>query len=193
MSEHFTFKPLTSAEWPDFVALFEEHGPQNGCWCMYWRARRADVHRHFGEGNKMAFKQILDSGKIPGILAYLGGKPVGWCSVAPREDFPVLDRSRTLQRVDDQPVWSIVCFFISKPYRRQRITTVLLKAAIQYAKDNGAKIVEAYPLKNEIAKDWPFERYMGIESTFEKAGFKVALRKSDRRPVMRYYLFPETQ
>jgi GNAT superfamily N-acetyltransferase len=113
-------------------------------------------------------------------------KHIAWCSIAPREDFPVLDRSRTLKRVDDQPVWSIVCFFISKPYRKQKLTSILLTAAIQFARENGARIVEAYPLKNEIAKNWPFERYMGIESTFEKAGFKVVLQKSERRPVMRY-------
>lgn len=183
-----TCKPLTINEWPDFVHLFEEHGPQNGCWCMYWRAKRADCQKQFGEGNKIAFKKIVESGRTPGILAYLDGQPVGWCSIAPREEFAVLERSPTLKRIDDQPVWSIVCFFVSKAHRRRGTTSLLIRAAIEYALAQGAKIIEAYPLKTEITKLLPYERFMGIESTFKRAGFQVVARRSDRRPVMRYYL-----
>ena len=183
-----TIKPLTSLEWPDFVQLFEEHGPQNGCWCMYWRVKRAECQRQFGEGNKMAFKKIVDGGNVPGILAYLDGQPVGWCSIAPREEFTVLERSPTLKRIDDQPLWAIVCFFVSKAYRRQGLTSILIQTAIAYASDHGAKIIEAYPLRTEITKLLPYERYMGIESTFERAGFRVVARRSDRRSVMRYYI-----
>lgn len=186
--DQLSFKPLTSQEWQDFLTLFEEHGPQNGCWCMYWRIKRADCQRQFGEGNKLAFKQIVDSGKVPGILAYLDEQPVGWCSIAPREEFTVLDRSPTLKRIDDQPVWSIVCFFVAKAFRRRGLTGILIQAAIEYARECGAKIIEAYPLRTEIMKLLPYERFMGIESTFTRAGFKVIARRSDRRPVMRYYL-----
>jgi hypothetical protein len=113
IKDQLTFKPLTDKEWPDFLTLFEEHGPQQGCWCMYWRLKRAECQRQFGEGNKLAFKKIVDSGKVPGTLAYLDGQPVGWCSIAPREEFSVLDRSPTLKRIDDLPVWALVCFFLS--------------------------------------------------------------------------------
>ncbi len=188
LMEQLSFKPLTAAEWADFVQLFEEHGPQNGCWCMYWRIKRADCQRLFGEGNKLAFKKIVEAGNIPGILAYQDGRPMGWCSIAPREEFSVLDRSPTLRRIDEQPVWAIVCFFISKPYRRRGLTGLLIQAAIQYAKERGAKIVEAYPLRTEITKLLPYERFMGSESTFERVGFRVAARRSDRRPLMRYII-----
>ncbi len=191
LMEHLAFRPLTAAEWPDFERLFEEHGPQNGCWCMYWRIKRADCQRQFGEGNKLAFKKIVEAGNIPGILAYQDGQPVGWCSIAPREEFSVLDRSPTLKRIDDQPVWAIVCFFISKPYRRRGLTGLLIQAAIQYAQERGAKIIEAYPLRTEITKLLPYERFMGSEATFERAGFRVAARRSDRRPLMRYRIEAE--
>ncbi len=183
-----TFRPVTAKEWPDLCALFEEPGPQNGCWCMYWRTKREECQRQFGEGNKRALQQIIESGKVPGLLLYWHGRPIGWCSVAPREDFPVLDRSPTLKRIDDEPVWSIVCFFVSRPYRRQNLTTILIKAAIAYAKDKGAKIIEAYPLIPESTKYPHFERYMGVRSTFEKAGFKEVVSRSKRRPIMRYYV-----
>jgi len=186
--DQLTFKPLTINEWPDFLVLFEEHGPQQGCWCMYWRVKRVECQRQFGEGNKLAFKTIVEAGKVPGILAYLDRLPVGWCSIAPREEFPVLDRSPTLKRIDDQPVWAIVCFFISKAYRRRGLTGILIQVSIEYARDRGAKVIEAYPLKTEIIKLLPYERFMGSESTFEQARFKVVTRRSERRPVMRYYL-----
>jgi GNAT superfamily N-acetyltransferase len=183
-----TFKPLTLREWQDFTQLFEEHGPQNGCWCMYWRTSRAECQRGFGEGNKRAFRAIIESGKVPGILAYDSGRPIAWCSIAPREDYPVLDRSRTLKRVDDEPVWSIACFFVSKGYRRRGITEVLIGAAIDYARRQGAEIVEAYPLRTQITKMLPYERYMGIQSTFERVGFKEVAMRSERRPILRYYI-----
>jgi GNAT superfamily N-acetyltransferase len=90
--------------------------------------------------------------------------------------------------VDDQPVWAITCFFVSQPYRRQGMTELLIRAAIDYAQANGARIVEGYPLSTEITKLLPYERYMGIQSTFERLGFQVVANRSARRPVMRYYI-----
>ncbi len=184
----FTFKPLSTQNWMDFTALFEEHGPQNGCWCMYWRTSRAECQKGFGEGNKKAFKAIVESGKVPGILAYQQGKAIAWCSIAPREDYPVLRRSPTLKPADDKAVWSIICFFISKSYRRQGMTEIMIEAAIDYAKDNGAEIVEAYPLREEASKNFPFERYMGVLPTFERLGFVEVLSRSERRPILRYFI-----
>ena len=180
-----TFRPLIPERWRDFEHLFSEHGVQNGCWCMFWRTRRVDYQHNYGEGNKLAFKAILESGKVPGILAYQGENAAAWCSIAPREAYPALERSRTLKRIDDQPVWSIVCFYISQAYQGQGLTECLILAAIDYAQSNGVRIVESYPLKTEIAKKLPYERYMGIQSTYEKLGFQVVARRSERRLVMR--------
>lgn len=182
-----TFQPVTIDLWSDFEALFTEPGIQNGCWCMYWRLRRVDCQHGYDEGNRQAFKAVLESGKVPGILAYHQGKPIGWCAIASRDDTATLDRSPTLKRADDQPVWSITCFFISKPYRRQHMTELLIRAALEHARQNGARIVEAYPLRTEITKMLPYERFMGIQSTYERVGFEVVVERSSRRPVMRYY------
>ena len=99
-----------------------------------------------------------------------------------------MDRSPTLKRVDDEHVWSIVCFFVSAPYRRRGLSRALIEAAIEYARDNGARIIEAYPLIPESTKHPRYERYMGVVSTFEAAGFEEVIRRSRRRPIMRYYL-----
>lgn len=183
----FTFKPATPNRWADLESLFSEHGVQNGCWCMYWRISRKECQRNYGEGNKQLLKQIVESGKVPGILAYHAGKPVGWCSIAPRETYPVVLRSPTLKPVDDLPVWSIVCFFVSKPWRKSGLTHFLIRAAIEYARSKGALIIEAYPIDIH-AKHIEYERYSGLTTTYEKEGFKEHLRRSDRKPVMRYYV-----
>jgi GNAT superfamily N-acetyltransferase len=185
------FRPLTPEIWLDLVLLFTERGPQNGCWCMFWRQTRAEYRQQFGELNKQAFKQIVEAGRTPGILAYRDGKPAGWCAIAPREEFTSLERSRTLKRLDDQPVWSIVCFFVTKAERRKNLTSQLIRAAIEYARAHGAIIVEAYPIRAEIGGNLTYEGYMGLESTFARLGFQVVAQRSDRRPVMRFIIGAE--
>jgi GNAT superfamily N-acetyltransferase len=181
------FGPITPNKWEDLETLFSERGVQNGCWCMYWRIPRKEFQRNYGEGNKRFLEKLVESGNVPGILAYHKRKPVGWCSVAPREDFPVVGRSPTLKPIDDQPVWSIVCFFVSKPYRKSGLTHLLIKAAIDYAKEHGARIIEAYPI-DVHAKYIEYERYLGLTTTYKKEGFKEVFRRSERRPIMRYYV-----
>ena len=190
-NQHLRYEPVTEETWGDMQALFSEKGVQNGCWCMYWRMKRKDFHQDYGEKNRRGMEQVICSGVVPGILAYHKGQPVGWCSVAPREDFPVLDRSRTLKRVDDQATWSIVCFFISEPYRGQGLSRLLIDAAVKYACEQGARIIEAYPLASKKLWDAPVEGYMGLVSTFEKAGFQIVAQRSPKRPVMRFVV-PES-
>ena len=155
---------------------------------MYWLVSGAEYERQKGSGNKQAMQGIVLSGKEPGILAYSAGKPAGWCALAPRPVYKRLEKSRILKPVDDQPVWSVVCFFVDKAYRRQGLTVELLKAAVLYAAANGARIVEGYPVepKDNKAPD-PFV-YTGLASAFKQAGFVEETRRSETRPIMRYYL-----
>ena len=181
------FEPVTPDKWADLEILFSNPGSQNGCWCMYWRIPRREFERNHAQGNKNYFKEIVESGQVPGILAYHNGSPVGWCSVAPREDFPVILRSLTLKPIDDQPAWSITCFVVSKPYRECGLTHLLIRAAVRYAKENGARIIEAYPI-DVHAKSIEYDRYSGLTTTFEKEGFVEIRRRSQRKPIMRYFI-----
>lgn len=185
MSLDLEFHPLTHERWADLERLFGENGACGGCWCMWWRLTRSEFNRQKGEGNKRALKRIVDSGEIHGILAYDRGQPIGWCSVAPREAFPALERSRVLRRVDDKPVWSIVCFFVAKEFRRKGVTAALIKAAIEHAKERHGKIVEGYPVEPKKEKIPDALAYTGLASTFHKAGFVEVLRRSETRPIMR--------
>jgi GNAT superfamily N-acetyltransferase len=155
---------------------------------MYWRLSRSQYEQQTGELNRQNFKALVDTGNIPGILAYSEGQPVGWCSIAPRHEFPTLQRSRILKPVDEQPVWSVVCFFITRGMRRKGLTVELLKAAVKYAQSKGATIVEGYPVEPRSGKSPDVFVYTGLLSAFKQAGFTEVLRRSETRPIMRYNL-----
>jgi len=180
------FHPLTPERWTDLEKLFGERGACGGCWCMWWRLKRSDFMRQRGEANRKALKEIVDSGEVPGILAYVDGEAVGWCAVAPREAYQALERSRVLKRVDDKPVWSVVCFFVAKPFRGKGLTVKLLKAAIAYVCKHGGKIIEGYPIEPKKGRMPDPFAYTGLVSSFLKAGFVEVLRRSESRPIMRY-------
>lgn len=187
-SDKFKIRPVTPERWKDFAALFGKKGACGGCWCMFWRQTRAEFEQRKGEKNRRAMKRLIDQGTVPGLLAYDDDSPVGWCSLGPRESFSALARSRILKPVDDRPVWSVNCFFIAKAYRRQGLTVTLLKAAIEHARKNGAEILEGYPVDPGRKKYVDTFAYTGLMAAFLKSGFKEVARRSDTRPIMRYYI-----
>jgi len=183
-----TFHPLTPARWGDFEKLFGERGACGGCWCMSWRLARADFERQKGAKNKRAMKSLTAKGEQVGIIAYHSGTPVGWCAVAPRENYVRLESARVLKPIDDQPVWSIPCFFIAKDFRRKGLSVEMLKGVIAYCKKNGVKILEAYPIIPYTSNMPAAFAWTGILSSFKKAGFVEEKRWSKARPIVRYYL-----
>ena len=131
-----------------------------------------------------ALEGLVRQGIPIGILAYAEEEPIAWCSVAPRETYAALERSRILPRLDDSPVWSVVCFFIDRQFRQQGLTLGVLRAAIEFARSQGAQIVEGYPVE-------PGSRsytYMGSPATFRRAGFRDVTPLGQTRMVMRYDL-----
>jgi len=178
------FCPLTTKNWPDIEKLLGPRGGWGGCWCMWWRLRRAAFQENKGDRNRRALRRIVASKKAVGVLAYLGGKPVGWCAVAKREVYTRLANTRVLKPVDAQPVWSVSCFFVKPEYRRADLSVALLKAAVDYAIQNGAKIIEGYP--QDAHKNIPDAfAWTGLLPTFCQAGFEEVARRSPRRPIMR--------
>lgn len=182
------FHPLTSERWPDLERLFGERGAYAGCWCMWWRLTRAQFSRQAGDGNRLALKRVVDSGEVPGIIAYSGNEPVGWCSVAPREHFASLERSRTLKRVDDEPVWSVVCFFVAEEFRNKGLMVSLLRAAVDYAAHQGARVVEGYPFEAKGLLPSGTKAFMGIVPVFRHVGFVEVARRSAGQSIMRYFV-----
>ncbi|MFQ5631107.1 MAG: GNAT family N-acetyltransferase [bacterium] len=187
-NKKLTFSPLTPENWQDFETLFGEKGACGGCWCMWLRLKRSEYEAQKGEGNRRAMKALVESGKTPGILAYHNAEPVAWCSISRREEYSVLSRSRNLKPIDKEPVWSIVCFFVAKSYRRKGVTNALVHAAVNFAKQQGAKIVEGYPI-DPVNNNYP-EVFAcpGLFSAFQKTGFIECARRSETRPIMRYFI-----
>jgi GNAT superfamily N-acetyltransferase len=183
-----TVVPLTSKRWPDLEAIFMARGCSvaRGCWCMEyrqcgsqfatWKARAA--------ANRAGLKALVDAGHPPGLIAYRGKTPVGWVSIGPREEYKRLQRSPVMKAVDDQPVWSVVCFVVPSDERGKGVARALLQGALAYAKKHGATIVEAYPVdKPGRSKDDTM--WFGAKSMYDKAGFQEVARRKPQRPIVR--------
>jgi GNAT superfamily N-acetyltransferase len=175
-------KPLTPDLWRALEDLFGERGACNGCWCMYWRIGAA-YHKRARDLNRKDFRQVVATGPPPGLLAFDGDLPVGWCQITPRDSLPWLNRTWRLKRVDDMPVWSISCFYVRIGYRRRGVTSALIHAAVAAARKARAVAVEAYPLDGDLS---PSATSTGYASTFARMGFKEVARRSPERPMMRY-------
>lgn len=182
---NLTFKPLTTENWDDFVELFGKNGACGGCWCMSFRLKRANFLTLKGEGNKLAMRKLVEQ-QFTGLLAYDNDNAVGWCSLSPREQFVRIENSRLLKLVDKKPAWSIPCLFIKKQYRKLGVSVELLKAAIDYAKKNNIKILEAYPVTPYQDKMPDAFAWTGLLSAYEKAGFKIAGQSSKSKFIVRY-------
>ena len=177
-----TIRPLTPDLWPDLEDLFGPLGACNGCWCMYWRIG-ADYKRRPREDNKAAFRETVEEGPPPGLLAFDGKLAVGWCQVTPRDALPLIDGAWRLRRVDDKPVWSLSCLYVRKGFRRRGVTGALISAALDMARKAGAPALEAYPFDATLS---PSATGTGYASTFARLGFKTVARRTPPRPIMRY-------
>ncbi|TMQ54837.1 MAG: GNAT family N-acetyltransferase [Candidatus Eisenbacteria bacterium] len=178
-------KPLTPGRWDDFKRLFETNSVCRGCWCMFWRLRGRAFSGGWGAKNRGAFRRRVKKGPAPGLIAYANAEPIGWCALAPREEYLKLEHSRVLHPVDDKQVWSIPCFFIAREHRGSGLTVKLLRAASDYARKRGVRLLEGYPTDTRgrrAADPWV---YTGLLSAFEKAGFREVVRRSRSRPIVR--------
>jgi GNAT superfamily N-acetyltransferase len=156
---------------------------------MWWRRTRSEWAKGKGAGNRSAIRRIVARGAEPGVLAYDGDRPVGWCAVAPREEYPGLARSRVLQPVDDAKVWSVTCFFIDRAYRKKGLSAALLRAAIGFVASRGGRIVEGYPVeaRSEMPAAWA---WTGLAAAFREAGWVEVARRSPSRPIFRSVIPP---
>lgn len=170
-----SYTPVDESNWTDLEKLFESKGGPHNCWCMVWRSMNKGADRTQKADKKESLKNYVVSQKPIGLIGYDHSEAIAWCSIAPRESYRELSGDSTLTNV-----WSLVCFYIKKEYRHKGITEELIKQAIAYAKENGAKYVEAYPVDPES----PSFRFMGFKPMFEKQDFEFKHMAGQRRHVM---------
>ena len=175
---------VTPDRWDDLAALAGERGFTSGCWCMWWRVTSKEFDERHGAGLRRDLHRLVTTGPEPGLLAYVDGVPAGWVAVAPRDEYPRLDRSPKLRRLDDRPVWSITCFTIDRRHRRRGVAAALLDAAVDFARRRGAEVVEAYPIDTVGGKRSSADLYTGTLAMFERAGFEEVARRGGR-PIVR--------
>jgi GNAT superfamily N-acetyltransferase len=141
------FHPVTPERLADLRRFSESHGKFRYCSCMRWRMTSSEYQRSTKQERVAALEKLVCQEIPVGVLAYVDGEAVGWCSIAPRHTYTALERFRALPRIDDTPVWSVACFFVDRHFRRQKVTAGLLKAAVEYARSQGATAIEGYPVE----------------------------------------------
>jgi GNAT superfamily N-acetyltransferase len=184
-----TVRPLTPENWSDLEAIFGARGCSvaRWCWCMYYRkSGKTPIPpgQTLADVNRKALKSLARKDPPPGLIGYRGKQPVGWVSLGPREDYRKLERSTVMKRVDDQAVWSVICFVVPSEFRKQGVAKELLHGAIRYARKRRVKLLEAYPVDRKGAsKDDSL--WFGTKSMYDAAGFVEVARRKPGRPVVR--------
>ncbi|HEX5686271.1 MAG TPA: GNAT family N-acetyltransferase [Ideonella sp.] len=187
--------PLTPERWPDLEAIFAARGCSvaRSCWCMYYRHTGEPAPLPAGttgaQANRAELKALVDAGRPVGLIGYRGDTPVGWVSLGPREDFAKLRRSPVMKPVDEQPVWSIICFVVPAEHRGQGVASALLKGAVVWAKTLGVSLLEAYPMDKpgRAADD---SMWFGAKAMYDRAGFREVARRKPQRPIVRLKVVP---
>ena len=169
--------PATPERWPDVVTVLGGNGDR-GCWCQAPRGRAIGYGRAEPGERREALRDQLADDPPAGMLAYVEGEVAGWCGFGPRPNLPRLVRSRTIPKVDDLPVWSILCFNVRVGYRRRGVAAALLDGVVAFAKRSGAPGLEAYPIDPEGGRVDVAFGYVGVTPMFEKAGFRRVVETS---------------
>ena len=170
-------RPLTPERFGDLAELFEEGGDPKWCWCVFFRFRGRDWTNSTAADNRAALEDLTGRALAAGLVAYRGDRAVGWVSLGPRGDYARLAYSKVLAPVDDTPVWSIVCFVVSRTARGQGVASALLEGAIDFARAHGATTLEAYPVDAGADRVRAANAFGGPLAMFEKAGFLVVERR----------------
>jgi GNAT superfamily N-acetyltransferase len=190
-----TVVPANEASWEDLQTIFGTRGQASRCQCQRYKLRPRESFGSFpAEERAHRLREQTDcghpgSGATSGLMAYLNGEPVGWCAVEPRTAYEGLVRNnrvpwegRAEDKTDDS-VWAVTCLFTRAGFRKRGISRALARAAVDFARERGARAIEGYPMttKKVIVE----ELHVGTEGVFADAGFTEVSRPTLRRVVMR--------
>lgn len=185
-------RPVTADRWQELGALFGPSGAFSHCWCTWWRQTGGEFARGIedrGAGNRALMQSLVEAGSEPGLLAYRDGQPVGWVSVAPRQQYGRVLRSRRIgppaEEAADERVWSVVCFWIPRAERGKGVATALLDGAVDHARARGATTLEAYPVDASGGRQPAANLFTGTLAMFLRAGFREVDRPRGVQLVVR--------
>lgn len=164
--------PVTADRFEDFVDVINPKRREPHCWCLSHRLGAKDIRELGGGDRESAMRRLCERDNPPGVITYRDGEPVGWCSIGPRAEIPLLAASKLIRPVDAVPVWSIICVVVRSGHRRQGVTEHLLEGAVAYAVSRGAPAIEAHPVDPEGRMDTTMA-FVGTRAMFERAGFRT--------------------
>jgi GNAT superfamily N-acetyltransferase len=179
--------PATTERVADMPAVLGERGGPGGCWCMFWRLRTAEWRAGGATQRRDSLAHRFAESPPPGVLGYLDERPVAWCAVAPRVEYPRMQSSPTFGPVDDTPSWAVSCLFIHRAVRRRGVGAAVVRAAVAMAKAHGAPAVDAIPVAPGGTRG-SGDLYTGTPSMFEQLGFTEIARRKPERPIVRLTL-----
>jgi GNAT superfamily N-acetyltransferase len=185
--EDLRCEPATAERASDVAAVIGERGGPGGCWCTFWRLRNAEFRASDATRRKAALAARFAKSPPAGVLGYLDDRPVGWCAVAPRDEYPRMQDSPTFGPVDDMPSWVVSCLFIHRTARRRGVGAALVGAAVAMAKAYGAPAVDAIPVAPGGTRG-SGDLYTGTPTMFEPLGFTEVARRKPERPIVRLNL-----
>jgi GNAT superfamily N-acetyltransferase len=177
--------PLNMGRWQDLEVLFGPRGACGGCWCMNYRCLKKDFESGKGEINQKRLQEKVEKGIPTGLLAYESGIPVAWISIAPKSEFPRMQKSRIMQTNFDGEVWCITCVLVGAEYRSMGLSETLVKAAVDFAFNYGADCVEAFPTVTGGKKLPPPFIWKGLPAMYLRNGFEIISKPSNSQWVMR--------
>jgi GNAT superfamily N-acetyltransferase len=186
----FVVRPAGADRWADVERVLRMPGEPSECWCQFFRFTRDEFGERSHEANEENLRRLVEEGLRPGLVAYDGDDPVGWCAVAPISSLPRIARSPFFADIrpdDDDPSgrWAVTCFVVREGARGLRLVDTLLAAAADFARDNGATGIEAYPLDTNKAEEvTPDNLFGGTVTAFESAGFTHLADLGPDRAIM---------
>jgi GNAT superfamily N-acetyltransferase len=183
--------PATSDRFDAVRAVLCPNDNPRACWCLTYRLPNAENSGLVGRARAQRMRVLCAATPAPGVLAYVDEQPAGWCAIGPRADYPRLARSKTIPRLDDVPVWSIVCLVVRAGFRRRGVARELVGGAVDYAFAQGARMIEAYPIETAGRRVSATLAYTGTTRLFAAAGFVPCAPTQARsaglpRVLMRY-------
>ena len=165
-------EPATTGRFDDVATMLGPRNPDASvCWCLSHRVDSKTNRSLVGRARGEYVRDLCGRQVAPGVLAYEDGEVVGWAAVAPRAELPFA-RSRKIPHVDDLPAWSVWCIRVRPGHRGKGVSHALLEGAVGYAADQGAPVVEGYPVDNQGRKVDLTMAYVGTRGVFERAGFR---------------------
>jgi GNAT superfamily N-acetyltransferase len=175
---------LSEGNWEALEKLFGANGGCGGCWCMNYRCEKIAFESGKGKINRSRLKDLVSAGYPTGLLLFWGNEAIAWVSVAPRTQFPRLEKSRLLKSGTSGQVWSVTCLFVRKDFRGQNIGRKLVWEATRFAFENGADWVEGFPTRPGKTHLPPPFIWKGLPAMFLNNGFKLITDESAHQWVV---------